>query len=258
MQLDARLQSVLLRAKRVELALAKCRGYALQDTFARRARTFEELCNHLGCATDDLADLGTGLSCVYRKAGRRLLVRYVVAPANEACIPFALGISDTLQPMSVAAAERALCDARRRYIENPDAYEIVVVLAQDINTTAQNTLMQVRIDLGMRLQVFSAPVEMTFNPLTHVLVPRHRLLTAEEVRTLGLAPARLPTLRVSHRAAPRREAVAVRQADVVMKFLGAVDGDVVKVCRLNITSQVGAKRTMYRVCRLIDAEELDG
>lgn len=102
------------------------------------------------------------------------------------------------------------------------------------------------------IQVFRE-LELVMDPTEHYLVPKHEILTADEVKTSFPAEFNMDDLQV------------IKQSDTIARYLGARQGDVIRIHRFNMgslfmTSDVGSfvrKAIAYRIVREIDLKNIE-
>lgn len=102
------------------------------------------------------------------------------------------------------------------------------------------------------IQVFKE-IELVMDPTEHYLVPKHEILTADEIKTIFPAEFNMDDLQV------------IKQSDIIARYLGARQGDVLRIHRYNMgslymTSDVGSfvrKALAYRIVREIDLKNIE-
>lgn len=250
----------IVAARRVEPDLLAARGFAIDDPRYYTQTTFPALlAAHNG--PEDLGQLSEALSATYEASdGRVLVVRYILIHVTEEHLAYLLGLSDTLRPLDATAYAVRFRQLRTDLLYGRDVDRNgprgdglrprtnIIISLHDISGILQNTILQkAPLDLPWHIQVFSVS-ELQINPMRHVLVPHHRLLSPEEVEKLGVAPQQMPEQKVSY-----RQQTPASPSSPAAKFLGLRDGDVVAVLRRNYSTLSGENRLSYSVIREVTA-----
>lgn len=101
------------------------------------------------------------------------------------------------------------------------------------------------------IQVFKQ-IELVIDPTEHWLVPKHEILSLEEVKTIFPANFNMDDLPV------------IKQSDPISKYLGAKQGDVLRIYRFNMGSLYGTsdvstftrKYIAFRLVRQLDLKHI--
>lgn len=100
-----------------------------------------------------------------------------------------------------------------------DLKHIICVYKNEITTFARQYLEQVCLENKIRIEQFSFK-DLTFNVTKHQLVPKHEIISSTEVLNL------LTTFKINRNNLP-----LISVNDPVIKYLGAVKYDIVKIYR---------------------------
>jgi DNA-directed RNA polymerase subunit H (RpoH/RPB5) len=239
------------RTRATEMALLTARGVEVDDQKFYCCRDFSELLKVHGYP-EDATQLAEALSGTYDNIdGSRLVVRYILTDVNEECIPYLMGLSDTIKPPGAIANGIAFRAQRLALVSGAvQRLTTIIISMYGISSVLQNMCVQRPVSaIPWTVQIF-AVAELQLDPLNNVLTPPHEVLTPDAVRDLGLVPAQLPvepfTRKMQSRISPGSPGSAVA------KFYGMHDGDVVRITRQNISSMAGKTRIYYRVCREVE------
>jgi DNA-directed RNA polymerase subunit H (RpoH/RPB5) len=234
-------------AKLTEMECAETRGYSIDGELREAATSPEALLDYIGC-DDNAEELSEVLSVSYRQSDRELHVRYILVPPQDQVFGFALGVHDRLNqdPSQQGAQFRRF----RNLVCGQKEVTVMSIFLYVITPTFQQAMLQARRDMGIYLQLFTVQ-QLRINVCRHAYVPHHRILNADEVKELGIAPEKLPVIRISSKIITSKDKKDI-EGDAVAKFIGLKEGEVVRIARRNLTTFNGGINIVYRVGKCLD------
>lgn len=153
---------------------------------------------------------------------RRYFNEIITLDTDRTVVFFALSKAKELKDREKTAADMiARYEGRKNFI---------VILYQASSSPILNQFQARHKDLqahGGTLGVFYVR-ELMYNPLKHVLVPKHEKLTLEEGKAV------MDTYKIRH----HKNMPLISKDDVVARWLGLRSGDIVRITRINETSGV--------------------
>jgi DNA-directed RNA polymerase subunit H (RpoH/RPB5) len=136
-------------------------------------------------------------------------------------------------------------DDFRNFIEFLDRYEVrngILITSKPLSPDAKKHKKKLS---AYSIQVF-LDQEITIDPTEHVQVPKHEICSEQERLSITSRPN-----------FDNKDSIIIQPSDIIVRYLGAKKGQMIKVHRINMINGMVMKYIVYRTVKNIGSDEVE-